>query len=60
MAMNGFSGYFCFGKYGGFSWEVSGAFLRVVLGWFSFGLGFWDIEREWDSLVAEIKHLTRQ
>lgn len=58
--MDGFSGYFCFGKWGGFSLEVSGVFLRIVVGWFSCGIGFWDIERDWASLVAKIKHLTRQ
>lgn len=53
--MDGFSFYFCIGKYGGFRYEVFGPCIRVVLGWVSFAVGFWDIERDFAELVAVIK-----
>lgn len=56
--MDGFSFYFCIGKYGGFRYEVFGLCIRIVLGWISFAVGFWDIERDFSEMVAVIKTLT--
>ena len=56
--MNGFTFYICIGKYGGFTIEFfnPGFGVRIVMGWVSFCIGLFDIERD----VAEITLLAKQ
>lgn len=42
--MNGFSIYFCFGRYAGFYITQEDFVLRIVLGWFAIGIMARDIE----------------
>ena len=37
--------YMCIGKYAGFGYRVDGPSFRITLGWISFSIGFFDIER---------------
>ena len=54
--MNGFTVYLCIGKWGGLWIGKDGPWvLRIVLGWVSFCVGFWDMERDMAELLVALK-----
>jgi len=49
--MNGFTFYFCVGKYGGWKFEFDGPALRLVCGWIAIVFALRDIEQDMQTLV---------
>lgn len=49
--MNGFTFYFCVGKYGGWKFELDGKSLRIVCGWISIVFSITDMERDIEILL---------
>jgi len=53
--MNGFTFYFCVGKYGGWRFGFDGPALRIVCGWIAVVFALRDIEQDIKTLLEAAK-----
>ena len=55
--MNGLSFYICVGKYAGFKKEINKRCLRIVLGWVSIAILFYDFEIQLENIVKKYRKI---